>query len=38
VCLGGRYAHVLDKSIDARHDAATDEAWLRGRFAYVMYR
>jgi len=36
--LGGRYAHVLDESIDTRHDAATGEAWLHGRFTYVLYR
>jgi hypothetical protein len=38
VRLGGRYAHVLDESIDTRHDPATDEAWLRGRFTYMLYR
>ena len=26
--LGGHYAHVLDESIDSRHDDATGEAWL----------
>ena len=36
--LGGDYAHVLDESIDSRHDAVTNEAWLRGRFTYVLYR
>lgn len=36
--LGGDYAHVLDESIDSRHDDATGEAWLRGRFTYVLYR
>ena len=36
--LGGRYAHVLNESVDTRHDAATDEAWLRGRFTYMLYR
>jgi hypothetical protein len=36
--LGGHYAHVLDESISPRHDAATGEAWLRGRFSYVLYR
>jgi hypothetical protein len=34
--LGGRYAHVLDESIDSRHDDITNEAWLRGRFTYVL--
>ena len=36
--LGGRYAHVLDESIDTRHNAATGEAWLQGRFTYMLYR
>jgi hypothetical protein len=36
--LGGDYAHVLDESIDSRHDDVTGEAWLRGRFRYVLYR
>ena len=36
--LGGRYAHVLDESIDTRRDAATGEAWLHGRFTYMLYR
>jgi hypothetical protein len=36
--LGGRYAHVLGESIDTRHDPATSEAWLRGRFTYMLYR
>ena len=36
--LGGHYAHVLHESIDSRHDGAKNEAWLHGRFAYVLYR
>jgi len=36
--LGGHYAHVHDESIDARHDDATGEAWLHGRFSYVLFR
>jgi hypothetical protein len=36
--LGGRYAHVLTESIDTKHDASTGEAWLHGRFTYVLYR
>ena len=36
--LGGDYAHVLDESIDSRRDNITGEAWLRGRFTYVLYR
>ena len=35
--LGGNYAHVLDESIDSRQDPATGEAWLHGRFTYVLY-
>ena len=38
VRLAGHYAHVLDESIDSRHDDATGEAWLHGRFTYVLYR
>lgn len=36
--LGGHYAHVLDESIDSRHDDAKGEAWLHGRFKYMLYR
>jgi hypothetical protein len=36
--LGGRYAHVRNESIDTRHDDATGEAWLHGRFEYTLYR
>ena len=36
--LGGRYAHVVDESIDTKHDAVTGEAWLHGRFTYMLYR
>lgn len=36
--LGGRCAHVLAESIDTRHDTVTGEAWLRGRFTYMLYR
>jgi hypothetical protein len=38
VRLGGNYAHVLDESVDSRHDGATGEAWLHGRFTYMLYR
>ena len=38
VRLGGNYAHVLDESIDSLHDGATGEAWLHGRFSYMLYR
>jgi hypothetical protein len=36
--LGGNYAHVLTESVDSRHNAATGEAWLQGRFIYMLYR
>jgi len=36
--LGGHYAHVLDESIDSRHDETTGEAWLHGRFTYALYK
>ena len=36
--LDGHYAHVYDESIEPRRDQATGEAWLHGRFFYVLYR
>ena len=36
--LGGHYAHVNVESIDSRHDDAAGEAWLHGRFSYMLYR
>jgi hypothetical protein len=36
--LGGHYAHVLDESIDTKHDDASGDKWLHGRFTYVLYR
>jgi hypothetical protein len=36
--LGGHYAHVFDEAIDVRRDEAKNEAWLRGRFSYMLYR
>ena len=36
--LGGHGAHVLAESVDVRHDDAHGEAWLHGRFNYVLYR
>jgi hypothetical protein len=38
VRLGGSYAHVLDESVDSRHDDITGERWLHGRFTYMLYR
>jgi hypothetical protein len=36
--LSGRYARVVDESIDTRRNDATGEAWLHGRFTYVLYQ
>jgi hypothetical protein len=36
--LGGHFAHVHDEAIDPRHSDADGEAWLHGRFSYVLYR
>ena len=36
--LGGRYAHVLEEAIDTKRDAVAGEAWLHGRFTYMLYR
>jgi hypothetical protein len=36
--LGGHFAHVISESIEVRRDDARSEAWLRGRFTYVLYR
>jgi hypothetical protein len=36
--LGGNYAHVLDESVDSRHDDVTGESWLHGTFTYMLYR
>ena len=36
--LGGHYAHVHDEVIGPKHDAAAGEAWLHGRFTYMLYR
>ena len=38
VRLGGRYAHVLEESIEPRHNAGTGEAWLHGCFTYMLYQ
>ena len=36
--LGGHYAHVYDELIEPRRNQATGEAWLHGRFSYMLYR
>jgi hypothetical protein len=33
-----RCVHVLNEHVDAKHDDAADEAWLHGRYTYVLYR
>jgi hypothetical protein len=36
--LGGDFAHVHDETIEPKHDDAAGEAWLHGRFSYMLYR
>lgn len=36
--LGGHLAHVFGESITPKHDDAAGEAWLHGRFSYMLYR
>ncbi|MEO5823653.1 MAG: hypothetical protein ABIT71_24375 [Vicinamibacteraceae bacterium] len=36
--LGGHYAHVHEEAISPKHDDAAGEAWLQGRFTYLLYR
>jgi hypothetical protein len=36
--LGGHYAHVGEELISPQHDDRIGEAWLYGRFKYVLYR
>jgi uncharacterized protein (DUF2384 family) len=36
--LGGDFAHVHDEAVDTKHDDAAGEAWLHGRFSYMLYR
>lgn len=36
--LGGDFAHVHDEVIDPKRDDVAGEAWLHGRFSYVLYR
>ncbi len=36
--LAGDSAHVLNESVDSKHDPATGEAWLHGRLAYMLHR
>lgn len=36
--LGGQYAHVLEETLDSRHDDRTGDVWLRGRLKYLLLR
>jgi hypothetical protein len=36
--LGGDFAHVHDETIAPKRDDAAGEAWLHGRFRYMLYR
>ena len=36
--LGGHFAHVHDEAIEPRHDHVAGEAWLHGRFTYMLYQ
>ena len=36
--LGGDFALVHDEAINPMHDDAAGEAWLHGRFSYMLYR
>ena len=38
VRLGGNDAHVLNESVDSRHDDTKSESWLHGCFTYMLYR
>jgi hypothetical protein len=36
--LGGDYAHVMQESLETRRDDVRGEAWLYGRFTYLLLR
>ena len=36
--LGGDFAHVYDEAIEPKHDDVAGEAWLHGRFSYMLDR
>ena len=36
--LGGRCAHVVDEHIEPKFDEVHGEAWLHGRYTYMLYR
>jgi len=36
--LGGHFAHVHDEAIEPKRDDAAGEAWMHGRFSYMVFR
>jgi hypothetical protein len=36
--LGGRCARILDERIEPKFDDVHGEAWLHGRYTYMLYR
>ena len=36
--LGGHFAHINEEAIEPKHDDAAGQAWLHGRFRYMLYR
>ena len=36
--LGGRCARILDEHIEPKFDEVHAEAWLHGRYTYMLYR
>ena len=36
--LGGTCAHVLQETIEARHNDVVGDAWLHGRFEYMLFK
>jgi hypothetical protein len=36
--LGGDCAHVLKETIDERHNDVVGDAWLHGRFEYMLFK
>ena len=36
--LGGDFAHVHSEAVHPKRDDAAGEAWLHGRFSYMLYR
>jgi hypothetical protein len=36
--LGGRCARILDEHVEPKRDDMHDEAWLHGRYTYMLYR